>query len=165
MKKSFPLHHLSKSCLSALLRNFCPNGQTFACCPLRTPSETPSAFRRLSLLSRSLHGRCVFREPTKGEPFVGRGATEHILPDAQNFVRLKYVSVGTSGRGRGLIFLSSKVLVLFWQNASVLLVLNKSILARQPTRILSGCLLSPQGGASIKRIFDDFLGDSSAGSE
>ena len=49
---------------------------------------------------------------------MGRGATEHILPDAQNFVRLKYVSVGTSGRGRDLIFLSSNVLVPSWAKRS-----------------------------------------------
>ena len=72
-------------------------------------AKFPKTSYKVQLLDTRLHGRCVFREPAKGEPFVGRGATEHILPDAQNFVRLKYVSVGTSGRGRGLIFLSSRV--------------------------------------------------------
>ena len=65
----------------------------------------------MQLLDTLKYGRCVFREPAKGKPFVGRGATEHILPDAQIFVRLKYVSVGTSGRRRGLIFLSEKLLI------------------------------------------------------
>ena len=68
----------------------------------------------MQLLDTLKHAACVFREPAKGEPFVGRGATEHILPDAQIFVRLKYVSVGTSGRRRDLIFLSKKVLVPSW---------------------------------------------------
>ena len=74
----------------------------------------------MQLLDTLKHAACVFREPAKGKPFVGRGATEHILPDAQIFVRLKYVSVGTSGRRRGLIFLSGKLLILFKQNAGVL---------------------------------------------
>ncbi len=83
-------------------------------------AKFPKTSYKVQLFDTRLHGRCVFREPAKGEPFVGKGTTEHILPDAQNFVRLKYVSVGTSGRGRGLIFLSIKVLVPFKQNAGVL---------------------------------------------
>ena len=74
-------------------------------------AKFPKTSYKVQLLDTLKHAACVFREPAKGKPFVGRGATEHILPDAQIFVRLKYVSVGTSGRRRGLIFLSNKVLV------------------------------------------------------
>ena len=73
-------------------------------------AKYPKTSYKVQLLDTLKHGRCVFREPAKGKPFVGRGATEHILPDAQNFVRLKYVRVGTSGRGRGLTSRSRKVL-------------------------------------------------------
>ena len=76
-------------------------------------AKFPKTSYKVQLLDTLKHAACVFREPAKGKPFVGRGATEHILPDAQIFVRLKYVSVGTSGRRRGLIFLSSKVIVHF----------------------------------------------------
>ena len=34
----------------------CPCGQTLACCPLRTPPERPTAFRRLCLLSATEAG-------------------------------------------------------------------------------------------------------------
>ena len=77
-------------------------------------AKFPKTSYKVQLLDTLKHGRCVFWEPAKGKPFVGRGATEHILPDAQIFVRLKYVSVGTSGRRRGLIFLSKKVLNFFF---------------------------------------------------
>ena len=77
-------------------------------------AKFPKTSYKVQLLDTLKHAACVFREPAKGKPFVGRGATEHILPDAQIFVRLKYVSVGTSGRRRGLIFLSKKVLNFFF---------------------------------------------------
>ena len=110
---------------------FCQAGSPIAVPPRAGPTATATGRGHLSVSQSGAFPDCVTR-------FRG-GALRHAkFPKTSYKVQLldtlkhgRCVNPDHS-RGRGLIFLSKKVLVLFWQNASVLLV----------------CPSSPQSGAS-----------------
>ena len=109
----------------------CQAGSPIAVPPRAGPTATATGRGHLSVSQLGAFPDCVTR-------FRG-GALRHAKFPKTSYkvqlldTRLHGRCVGQNhGRGRGLIFLSEKVLVLFWQNASVLLV----------------CPSSPQSGAS-----------------